>query len=445
VGNGFPPSGQWGTEYYTHQLATGLAARGVEVQVLHPVRDADRPRFDLRRTERYGLEVFELANRGDAQKRFDDSYACDGVERVFAELLDRERPDVVHFTHLLWGLSVRLPGLAKARGARTVVTATDFGLVCHRGQLRDWRGESCAGPTDHERCARCVREPGAWDHAPLRRGAQRLAVGGLALVGGAGRVVMAEDIAERVDCVRRSLASVDHWIFPTRALQDELAVAGVAPRSASQLYYGIDETAYERPRVARGAGGVRFVFMSQYMPHKGLACLLEAVRLLERRLPESVVPWRVHLHGNGTGGRGRRYADEVLAHPLPRRVTDCGPFEPLLAPEVLASSDCVVVPSEWRENAPLTVLQARAAGVPVLASDVPGVREVLEPGRHGLLFQPGDAAGLAEGMAAVLRGELDGTQRAPVVRLTDHLDAVQALHAGGLGRRRAEPLAVATP
>lgn len=411
--------------------------------MLHPVRDADRPRFDLRRTERYGLEVFELANCGDAQKRFDDSYACQGVERAFAELLDRERPDVVHFTHLLWGLSVRLPGLAKARGARTVVTPTDFGLVCHRGQLRDWRGESCAGPTDHARCARCVREPGVWDHAPLRRGAQRLAASGLALVGGAGRVVVAEDITERVECVRRSLASVDHWIFPTRALQGELARAGVAPRTATQLYYGIDESAYDRPRVPRGPGGVRFVFMSQYMPHKGLACLLEAVRLLERRLPESVEPWRVHLHGNGTGGRGRRYASEVLAQPLPRRVTDCGPFEPLLAPEVLAANDCVVVPSEWRENAPLTVLQARAAGVPVLASDVPGVREVLEPGRHGLLFAPGDALALAEAMGAVLRGELDGTSRAPVVTFEEHLDAVGEIHRGERGSRRAALRAVA--
>jgi glycosyltransferase involved in cell wall biosynthesis len=400
------------------------------VQVLHPSREPGRERFELSRADRYGVEVFELANRGDAAKRFDDSYACEGVERAFAGLLERERPEVVHFTHLLWGLSVRLPGLARAAGARTIVTATDFGLICHRGQLRDWRGESCEGPVDAARCARCVRTPGRWDHAGVGRGARHLAVAGLALVGGAGRVVVAGDLEQRREVVLAAMEEVDHWIFPTRAVREPLEAFGLRPDAASELPYGIDERAYAGPRVPAGPGeGVRFVFMSQYMPHKGLASLLEAVRLLEGRLPASVLDWRVHLHGNGSGGRGRRYAEELLGGSLPRRVTDRGPFEPLAAPEVLAASDCVLVPSEWRENGPLTVLQARAAGVPVIASDVPGIREVLEPGRHGQLVRPGDSAALADAMERVIRGRGPAVRRDPIVPFAGHVDAVRALHA----------------
>jgi glycosyltransferase involved in cell wall biosynthesis len=406
------------------------------VQVLHPSREPDRERFSLTRAARYGVEVFELANRGDERKRFDDSYACEGVERAFAELLARERPDVVHFTHLLWGLSVRLPGLARAAGARTVVTATDLGLVCHRGQLRDWRGDSCEGPQDAGRCARCVRTPGRWDHGGLGRGARHLAVTGLALVGGAGRVVTRGDLELRREVVAAAARDVDHWIFPTHAVREPLEAVGIAPRAASLLPYGIDERAYAGPRVPAAPGeGVRFVFMSQYMPHKGLDCLLEAARRLESSLPTSVLDWRVHLHGNGSGGRGRRYAEELLAGALPHRVRDRGPFEPLDAPDVLAASDCVLVPSEWRENAPLTVLQARAAGVPVIASDVPGIREVLEPGRHGLLVPPGDPASLAAAMAAVVRGRGPEVRRDPVVSLEAHLDAIQEIHAAGCARR----------
>ena len=44
VSNGFPPSGQWGTEFYTHQLATGLLGRGHDVTVLCPERSGSRPR-----------------------------------------------------------------------------------------------------------------------------------------------------------------------------------------------------------------------------------------------------------------------------------------------------------------------------------------------------------------------------------------------------------------
>lgn len=432
VCNGFPPSGQWGTEYYTHQLATGLVRAGDEAVVLHPVREAGRPRFSVTEEERYGLRVIEVANNGDPAKRFADSYRCEGIERVFAGVLEAQRPDVVHFMHLLWGLSVRLPILAREAGVRTVVTPTDFGLICHRGQLRDWRFEPCVGPTEPERCARCVREPGRWDRTPLRRRAKRLAVHGLAGLGGLGRVVVTEDIERRHACIAQAAEAVDHWILPTRALGRALAPYGIGRERASQLYYGLDEEKYARPRPEH-AGGKRFVYMSQYMPHKGLACLLEATRLLEGRLPESVEPWSLALHGNGTRDRDRLYAQEVLAAPLPRRVIDCGPFEPLRAPEVLASTDCVIVPSEWHENAPLTVLQARAAGVPVIASDVPGVREVLEHGRHGLLFPEGDARALADAMGRVIRGQVDLCRPDPLVRWDEHLAAVRAVQRGEVG------------
>jgi len=441
VSNGFPPSGQWGTEYYTHQLATGLAARGDEVVVLHPVRDEGRPRFSLRRVERYGLSVWELANAGDPRKRFADSYLCEGVERAFERVLEEEAPQVAHFMHLLWGLSVRLPGVARRRGLRTIVTPTDFGLVCHRGQLLDWRQEPCEGPSDAERCARCVREPGEWDHPPLRRRARGLAAGALASLGGLGRVVVGEDILSRERVVRAALEDVDHWILPTRALGERLRAAGIDPERATCLPYGIDEAAYLRPRSLRPDGRLRFVYMSQYMPHKGLACLVEAARRLARQPKESGQSWSLELHGNGTGDRHRLYAPRVLSRLAPGLVVDRGPFEPLDAPRVLASSEWVVVPSEWCENAPLTVLQARAAGVPVIASDVPGIAEVMEEGRHGRLFRPGDVAALTEVMAAALRGELPRYEPDPLVSWDEHLERVRAVHRG----RAAAPVAGARP
>ena len=92
-----------------------------------------------------------------------------------------------------------------------------------------------------------------------------------------------------------------------------------------------------------------------------------------------------------------------------------------------------VLASEWHENAPLTVLQARAAGVPVIASDVPGVREILEPGRHGQLFPVGDVETLADHMGAVIRGEFGRYRPAPLVRWEEHLEAVRRIHAGEVG------------
>jgi glycosyltransferase involved in cell wall biosynthesis len=61
----------------------------------------------------------------------------------------------------------------------------------------------------------------------------------------------------------------------------------------------------------------------------------------------------------------------------------------------LSRLDVVVVPSVWIETGPLTVLEAFAAGVPVLGSDLSGINEWVREDQNGWLFPPGDAAALA--------------------------------------------------
>jgi len=66
--------------------------------------------------------------------------------------------------------------------------------------------------------------------------------------------------------------------------------------------------------------------------------------------------------------------------------------------------DLLVVPSTWWENSPLTVLEALAAGVPVVGSRTGGLPELIEDGRTGLLVTPGDAAALRTALEDVVQG-----------------------------------------
>ena len=61
----------------------------------------------------------------------------------------------------------------------------------------------------------------------------------------------------------------------------------------------------------------------------------------------------------------------------------------------LGAIDVLVVPSTWHENAPFVVLEARAAGLPVLASRFGGLQEVVQDGVDGELFAAGDVGDLA--------------------------------------------------
>ncbi len=442
VSYGFPPRGQWGTEYYTHQLALGARERGHDVAVFHPVRDGQRPRYTLERETSEGFPVYLVHNAGDPRKRFADSYSNAGVEEVFERVLEEWRPDLVHFTYLIWGLSVRLPLACRARGIPTVVTLTDFGLVCHRGQMVDHRLRQCHGPHPAATCARCVREPSRYDAEPWRVFAKRWAARALAAVGGAGLVVTPRDVELREAAVRETLAAVDRLVAPTRVVEDVFLGLGVPRERLLHAPYGLREEPFAaaRARPDGGAGGgpagrsgpriVRFGFLGQLMPHKGAHTLLEAVRILEHRLPESVEPWEVWIYGEGTRGRHRRYAEQLLAGDHGPRVYTCQPFAPFQIVRILSQLDAVVMPSEWDENAPLTALQARAAGVPVLASDVRGITEVIEDGVHGRIFPVGDSARLADAMRDVILGRLGRSAHAGVpVGYAEHLDLIDGLYA----------------
>lgn len=435
VSNGFPPSGQWGTEFYTYQLATGLAARGHQVTVFCPDRLGEAPRYTVERSTRYQISLVQVHNGGDPKKSFRDSYRNEGIEGIFDKLLEETQPDVVHFIHMLWGLSVQLPELAKRRGLRTIATLTDYGLLCHRGQRLDAAINRCEEKSP-AKCAKCIREPGPWDGNPLSRTLKRVAGFGLsqaAAVGlDLGLVVLEADLVSREASIQDAMGFVDAWVAPTRALARPFLEAGLDSANLSILPYALDEAPYRAAADRTGSHGVRFGFLGQFLPHKGLHVLFDAVRILRDQLSDPGERWEVIIYGNKVGGRNGRYMRSIWTDDLAERVIIEGPFEPLRAPEVLAGLDAAILPSLWDENAPLTILQARAAGVPILASDVPGVREVIEEGRGARLFPPGDSEALAQAMKSVIRERppCDPDRSPPPVTLVAHLDAVQSLYGG---------------
>jgi glycosyltransferase involved in cell wall biosynthesis len=435
VSRGFPPRGRWGTEFYTHQLARGLRARGHEIAVLHAVRDGSRERGALEEHESDGFRVFVVHNAPDPKKPLADSYSNPEVERAFDRLLERWRAELVHFNYLLWGLSARLPSVARARGLPSIVTLTDFGLLCHRGQMFDWRLRDCRGPHPADVCARCIREPSPFDAEPARLLAKRFAVRGASLVGGLGRLVSERDVAERERAIEQTVRDVDRFIAPTRALAEVFARSLVPREKLDELVYSFDETAYVAARAEPKGEIVRIAFLGQYAPHKGPHVLLDAARIMAHRLPESVEPWRIELYGDPSGVRHRAFGARAMLAPS-ERVSIHDSIEHARVPELLAGVSAVVVPSLWIENAPFAALEARSAGVPVIASDVAGLAEVIEPGVHGVTFPAGDALALADRLReVVLRRVARSKKPGLALPFDEHLARVETIYAGAAPRR----------
>ena len=132
-------------------------------------------------------------------------------------------------------------------------------------------------------------------------------------------------------------------------------------------------------------------------PNKGHGVLLAAVRLLRSRYPGL----RATLVGRDfTNGRFFRQAEESG---LADTYTAVG-FAEDVRPH-LARATLVVLPTLHREGMPTALLEAMCAGIPIVASRVGGVAEIVEDGTTGLLVTPGDAHDLAETIGRLLEDD----------------------------------------
>jgi glycosyltransferase involved in cell wall biosynthesis len=129
-------------------------------------------------------------------------------------------------------------------------------------------------------------------------------------------------------------------------------------------------------------------------PQKGFASLLAAVARVRERLPAI----RLLLVGGGALRRDLVARAEALG--LAEVVIFAGSRGDV--PEILAALDLFVLPSLW-EGLPNAVLEAMAAGLPVVATAAGGTPEVVVDGETGLLVPPGDVTALAEAIERLLR------------------------------------------
>ncbi len=175
-----------------------------------------------------------------------------------------------------------------------------------------------------------------------------------------------------------------------------------------RVYYGIDPGPFEeasrldpderaagRAELGFGSDDVLFVCVARFAPQKAHDVLLRALRAAREEVPEA----RLLLVGDDPFGDGRVRA-EALARELGLGDVVCFAGIRRDVPRLLALSDVFVMSSLW-EGLGLVFLEAMATGLPVLATRVSAVPEVIQDGRTGRLAAPGDAASLAAGIVAL--------------------------------------------
>jgi len=330
--------------------------------------------------ERHGHEVHRYVVRNDGLEHVNrlvlardtiwnrDSY------HALRTFVRRTRPDVVHFHNTLPRISPSGYYAATSEGAPVVQTLHNYRLVCPSALLfRD------GGPC-HDCVGRTLALPG------IKHGCYRGSRAATAAVAG-------------MTAAHRLLGTwsreVALYVALTEFARSRLIEGGLAAEQIVVKPNFVDPD----PGAGTGAGGYA-LFVGRLSPEKGIRTLLDAWRTLHEEVPLKIVgdgPLAEEVAEaartiSGVSWLGRRTSGEVAS--------------------LVSEAAFLVCPSGWYETFGRVVIEAFAAGTPVVASDLGALAELVQEGRTGRLFRPGDA----QALVSVVRDMLSQRGNLPALR-----------------------------
>lgn len=407
-----------GTEVLTLSVAKELLSRGHHVSVFtgYPARKLmpDSQRFDNYEIE--GIQVYRFHHAfvpmGEQQVVSEIEYNNHFAARYFAGLVDEIEPDIVHFFHFS-RLGAALIDVVWQRNIPAYYTPTDFWAVCPTSQLLLEDGNVCSGPSRHGgNCVKHVAMLTRWRHySKFVRHLPDIAIDAAAVVAKSVDIIRFPFKHEIAALSGRKPFNISRLnvlqgiVSPTKLMTDVLVRNGVRQDLITQSAYGINVSGFDKAQQRISSDqGITFGYIGTLAPHKGCHVLIRA--FLSSNHNEA----RLKIYGNPN-----EFPDYVAelkeAAEGCGSIEFCGTFPNSQVAEVLAGIDVLVVPSVWYENTPLVVYSALAAKCPVVASNFPGMSEVVRDGWNGMLFAPGNA----EALSACLRRLQDEPELCPAL------------------------------
>lgn len=359
VVHNFPPHWFAGVENYTYHLAQSLNSLGVQTSVLYSHHRDGIPEPLIEEEIYDGIKVYKLVSDYNSPQHSDLSTQIthEAKEWIFSRFLQQHRFDVIHFHHTK-GMPFSFIRIAQEQRFPVCVTLHDFWFLCVNVHLYNAPAHSpCNGPLTLEHCVRCLRSKILYQVSPEEQ------------------TILHQWIQFRISYAMNILQNTDCIVSPSRYLADIYHRFGISQQIEVS---------------ALGLNGVRKSTRSTSTPvvfgFLGGIHDLKNVFLLAEAFKETSGQALLKYFGNGSENHIQRLITSIGENDT---VSYHGGYTPEQLAGILDQIDILVLPS-MTENYPLVIREALSAGVPVLASNIGGIPEIVTHRHDGILFNPTD-------------------------------------------------------
>jgi glycosyltransferase involved in cell wall biosynthesis len=360
-----------GTEMFTRGLVRRAIAAGYEVLVVtcHESSAVSPRDFSVKKTSYEGVPLFEIhQNLSVTEARslyeYHNNFAAGHVRNIVQEF----KPDIVQVMHGM-KLSAASIDVCRAANIPTIVVLADFWFICPRHSLLTHKLSNCSGPQLFK-CVPCTFNLHGYPEDPKS-------------LSGLGRFFRdLRNIEKRPAALKKSLLSANR-IFALSQFQKQMFVSNGYPRERIEiLEHGIEPDDLQSAPPKAGLEGQTTVgFVANIVPEKGLHILISAMEMLKGEAIKLEV-WGQEPEGT--------YVNRLRQKAKTLAVNFNGAFEPERFGAVLDGFNALAVPAVWYENNPLVVKAALYKKIPVLASALGSLPELVNE-QNGFLVQGGAA------------------------------------------------------
>lgn len=329
---------------YTISLENLLKKNGHDVAVFA----MDYPEnVETRYAQYFPSEIsFSFSKNINLVESFFRPYGTKEVKVKFTKLLDDFHPDVVHLNNIHTQLSPVLAKIAHNRGIKVVWTLHDYKLLCPRYDcLRNDKHicELCFTDKKNVIINKCMKN---------------------------SIIASAMAYVEALIWNKERLQSfTDCFICPSEFINNKMKIGGFDHLKLHSLYNFIDTSKTKKNNFEKDD---YYCYIGRLSHEKGIETLIEVANTL---------PFKLKIIGSGP------MKEFLIKKTCSPNIEFVGYKQWHEIKDIIGKARFIVIPSEWYENNPLSIIESLSLGTPVLGANIGGIPEIIENGVNGMLFE----------------------------------------------------------